>query len=91
MCIPSNKIRYTGLLLILGVLIGGVIGIKLSHYEEKQPVIFYYADNYSGGLTGIIENKEAYTVIDKDGKYYIVSKDTYDSANKGDSLSSITE
>lgn len=91
MKVSSNKMRKTGLLLMLGVLIGGVIGAGLSHREEKQPVIFYYADNYSGDLTGIIENKEVYTVIDENGKYYIISKDTYDSVNKGDSLSSITK
>lgn len=76
---------------MIGIIFGLAIGLGLSYYNEvdKQPVIFHYADNYSGKLSGNIYDKDVYTIIDENGNYYIVPKDTYHHVNKGDKLDSI--
>lgn len=93
MKISSTKLRHAGLYILIGVLIGAAIGLGLSMYYngEKQPVLLHYADNYSGELSGVIDDKKVYTVIDKNGNQYIVTKNAYDSVNKGDKLDSITK
>lgn len=93
MKVSSKSIRMIGVTVLIGLFLGFMVGEKLTlrSFENKTPVTFYYADNYSGDLTGTIESKKVYTVVDEDGKYYIVTKDIYDSVNEGDSLSSITE
>lgn len=83
--------HYVALMVSISILIGFLIGSNVSTNEEKQPVLFYYADNYSGDLSGIVLDKKVYTVIDENGNHYIVKKDTYDNVNKGDSLSSIVK
>mgnify|MGYP003408147235 FL=1 len=89
---PSKKIlHYAVLLTVISVLTGFALGSGLSNHEEKQPVLFYYADNDSGDLSGIIFDKKVYTVIDQNGNHYIVTKDTYDNARKGNPLSSIVK
>lgn len=89
---PSNKLlHYAVLLIMISVLTGFALGSGLSNHEEKQPVLFYYADNYSGDLSGIIFDKKVYTVIDQNGNHYIVTKDTYDNVRKGNPLSSIVK
>lgn len=87
----STKTHYTALLILISVLSGFALGSGLSNHEEKQPVLFYYADNYSGNLSGVIFDKKVYTVIDQNGNHYIVTKDTYDNARKGNPLSSIVK
>lgn len=93
MKISSTKIRHAGLYIMIGILIGLVIGFGVSMYynEEKQPVLLHYADNYSGELSGVIDDKEVYTIIDENDNHYIVSKNTYDNVNKGDKLSTIVK
>ena len=93
MKISSTKLRHAGLYILIGVLIGAAIGLGVGYYtkEEKQPILLHYADNYSGELPGVIDDKKAYTIIDKNGNQYIVSKNTYNSVNKGDKLDSITK
>lgn len=93
MKISSTKLRHAGLYILIGILIGAAIGLGLSMYynEEKQPVLLHYADNYSGELSGEIDDKKVYTVIDKNGNQYIVTKNTYDNVNKGDKLSTIVK
>lgn len=93
MKISSTKIRYSGLYIMFGILIGLAIGFGVSMYynEEKQPVLLHYADNYSGELSGAIDDKKIYTVTDENGNYYIVPKHTYNSVNKGDKLLSIVK
>lgn len=87
----SNKLHYMALVIVISVLTGFALGSKLSNHEERQPVLFYYADNYSGDLSGIIFDKRVYTVIDQNGNHYIVTKETYDNARKGNPLSSIVK
>lgn len=93
MKISSTKIRHAGVFVLIGILFGVAIGLGLPHCNkvEKQPILFYYADNYSGELTGIVNSKKVYTVIDENGNHYIVPEDTYNSVNKGDKLQSITK
>lgn len=93
MKISSTKIRYAGLHILIGILIGLAFGLGLATFnkEEKQPVLLHYADNYSGELSGEIDDKKVYTVIDKNGNQYIVTKNAYDSVNKGDKLSTIVK
>lgn len=87
----SPKLHSIVLLIAISVFSGFVLGCGLSNHEERQPVLFYYADNYSGDLSGIIFDKRVYTVIDQNGNHYIVTKETYDNARKGNPLSSITK
>lgn len=93
MRISSTKIRHAGLYILIGVLIGAAIGLGLAYYTkgDKQPVVLYYADNYSGKLSGNIYDKNVYTIIDENGNYYIVPKDTYYHVDKGDKLDSIVK
>lgn len=93
MKISSTKIRHAGLYILIGVLIGAAIGFGLSSCikEEKPPVVFHYADNYSGELSGVIDDKKVYTITDENGNYYIVPKDTYNRVNEGNELSSIVK
>lgn len=93
MKISSTKIRHAGLYILIGILIGLAIGFGVSMYynEEKQPVLLHYADNYSGELSGVIDDKKVYTITDENGNQYIVSKNTYDNVNKGDKLSTIVK
>lgn len=93
MKISSTKLRHAGLYILIGVLIGAAIGFGVSMYynEEKQPVLLHYADNYSGELSGVIDDKEVYTIIDENDNHYIVSKNTYDNVIEGDSLSTIVK
>lgn len=93
MKISSTKLRHAGLYILIGILIGAAIGLGLSMYynEERQPVLLHYADNYSGELSGVIDDKKVYTVIDKNGNQYIVTKNAYDNVNKGDKLSTIVK
>lgn len=93
MRISSKRIRYSGLYVLIGILFGLAIGLGLSFYNnwDKQPVIFHYADNYSGKLSGDIYDKNVYTIIDENGNYYIVPKDTYHHVDKGDKLDSIVK
>lgn len=78
---------------MFGILIGVAIGfgVSMCYKEEKQPVMFHYADNYSGELSGTIDDKKIYTVTDENGNYYIVTKNTYDNVNEGDKLSTIVK
>lgn len=91
MKISSTKIRYAGVFVLIGMLFGVAIGLGLPHCNkvEKQPILFYHADNYSGELTGTISSKKVYTVIDENGNRYVVPEDTYNNVNKGDKLQSI--
>lgn len=93
MKISSTKIRHAGLYILIGILIGLAIGFGVSMYynEEKQPVLLHYADNYSGELSGVIDDKKVYTITDENGNQYIVSKNTYDNVNEGDKLSTIVK
>ena len=89
MKISSTKLRNAGLYMLIGILIGVAIGLGLSSYnkEEKQPVLFHYADNYSGELSSVIHDKKLYIIIDENGNHYIVPKDTYNRVNEGSNLS----
>lgn len=93
MRISSTKIRYAGLHMLIGLILGLAVGLGLCFYNEvdKQPAVFHYADNYSGELSGNICDKDVYTVIDENGNYYIVPKDTYYHVDKGDKLDSIVK
>lgn len=93
MKISSTKLRIGGLCILIGILIGVAIGLGLSSYnkEEKQPVLFHYADNYSGELSSIIHDKKVYIIIDENGNHYIVPKDTYNRVNEGNNLSAIVK
>ena len=93
MKISSTKLRNAGLYMLIGVLIGVAIGLGLSSYnkEEKQPVLFHYADNYSGELSSVIHDKKVYIIIDENGNNYIVPKDTYNRVNEGNSLLTIVK
>ena len=93
MKISSTKLRTAGLYMLIGILIGVAIGLGLSSYnkEEKQPVLFHYADNYSGELSSVIHDKKVYIIIDENGNHYIVPKDTYNRVNEGSKLSTIIE
>ena len=93
MKISSTRLRNDGLFMLIGILIGVAIGLGLSSYnkEEKQPVLFHYADNYSGELSNVIHDKKVYIIIDKNDNHYIVSKDTYNRVNEGNKLSTIVE
>lgn len=93
MKISSTKLRIAGLYMLIGILIGLAIGFGLSSYnkEEKQPVLFHYADNYSGELSSIIHDKKVYIIIDENGNNYIVPKDTYNRVNEGSNLSTIVK
>ena len=93
MKISSTKLRNAGLYMLIGILIGLAIGLGLSSYnkEEKQPILFHYADNYSGELSSIIRDKKVYIIIDENGNHYIVPKDTYNSVNEGNKLSTIVK
>ena len=93
MKISSTKLRNAGLYMLIGILIGVAIGLGLSSYnkEEKQPVLFHYADNYSGELSSVIHDKKVYTIIDENDNHYIVTKDTYNRVNEGNNLSTIVK
>ena len=93
MKISSTKLRNAGLCMLIGILIGVAIGLGLSSYnkEEKQPVLFHYADNYSGELSSVIHDKKVYIIIDKNDNHYIVPKDTYNRVNEGNNLSTIVK
>ena len=93
MKISSTKLRNSGLYMLIGILIGVAIGLGLSSYnkEEKQPVLFHYADNYYGELSNVIHDKKVYIIIDENGNHYIVPKDTYNRVNEGSKLSTIVE
>ena len=93
MKISSTKLRIAGLYMLIGILIGVAIGLGLSSYnkEEKQPVLFHYADNYSGELSSVIHDKKVYIIIDENGNHYIVPKDTYNRVNEGSNLSTIVK
>ena len=93
MKISSTKLRNAGLYMLIGILIGLAIGLGLSSYnkEEKQSVLFHYADNYSGELSSVIHDKKVYIIIDENGNHYIVPKDTYNRVNEGSKLSTIVE
>lgn len=93
MKISSTKLRNSGLYMLIGIVIGVAIGLGLSSYnkEEKQPVLFHYADNYSGELSSVIHDKKVYIIIDENGNNYIVPKDTYNRVNEGNKLSTIVE
>lgn len=93
MKISSTRLRNDGLFMLIGILIGVAIGLGLSSYnkEEKQPVLFHYADNYSGELSSVIHDKKVYIIIDENGNNYIVPKDTYNRVNEGNKLSTIVE
>ena len=93
MKISSTKLRIAGLYMLIGILIGLAIGLGLSSYnkEEKQPVLFHYADNYSGELSSVIHDKKVYIIIDENGNHYIVPKDTYNRVNEGNKLSTIVK
>ena len=62
-----------------------------NYLKEKQPVLFHYADNYSGELSNVIHDKKVYIIIDENGNHYIVPKDTYNRVNEGNKLSTIVE
>ena len=91
MKISSTKIRIAGLYMLIGILIGVAIGLGLSSYnkEEKHPVLFHYADNYSGELSNLIHDKKVYNIIDENGNHYIVPKDTYNRVNEVNKLSAV--
>ena len=93
MKISSTKLRKAGLYMLIGILIGVAIGLGLSSYnkEEKQPILFHYADSYSGELSSVIQDKKVYIIIDENGNHYIVPKDTYNRVNEGNKLSTIVE
>ena len=93
MKISSTRLRNDGLFMLIGILIGVAIGLGLSSYnkEEKQPVLFHYADNYSGELSSVIQDKKVYIIIDENGNHYIVPKDTYNRVNEGNKLSTIVK
>lgn len=93
MSISSTKIRNAGVYILIGILIGVAVGLGLTYHnkEDKQPILFHYADNYSGELSGIIYDKKVYTIIDENGNHYVVPKDTYNRVNKGNKLDSITK
>lgn len=93
MKISSTRLRNAGLYMLIGVLIGVAIGLGLSSYNkvEKQPVLFHYADNYSGELSSVIHDKKVYIIIDENGNNYIVPKDTYNRVNEGNNLSTIVK
>lgn len=93
MKISSTRLRNDGLFILIGILIGVAIGLGLSSYnkEEKQPVLFHYADNYSGELSSVIHDKKVYIIIDENGNNYIVPKDTYNRVNEGNNLSTIVK
>ena len=93
MKISSTKIRNSGLYMLIGILIGLAIGLGFSSYnkEEKQPILFHYADNYSGELSSVIHDKKVYTIIDENGNHYIVPKDTYNRVNEGSNLLTIVK
>lgn len=93
MKISSTRLRNDGLFMLIGILIGVAIGLGLSSYnkEEKQPVLFHYADNYSGELSSIIHDKKVYIIIDENGNHYIVPKETYNRVNEGNKLSTIVK
>lgn len=93
MKISSTKLRKAGLYMLIGILIGVAIGLGLSSHnkEEKQPVLFHYADNYSGELSSVIHDKKVYIIIDENGNHYIVPKDTYNRVNEGNNLSTIAK
>lgn len=93
MKISSTKLRNAGLYMLIGIVIGVAIGLGLSSYnkEEKQPILFHYADNYSGELSSVIHDKKVYIIIDENGNNYIVPKDTYNRVNEGNKLSTIVE
>ena len=93
MKISSTKLRNAGLFMLIGILIGVAIGLGLSSYnkEEKQPVLFHYADNYSGELSSVIHDKKVYGIIDENGNHYIVPKETYNRVNEGNKLSTIVK
>lgn len=93
MKISSTRLRNDGLFMLIGILIGVAIGLGLSSYnkEEKQPVLFHHADNYSGELSNVIHDKKVYIIIDENGNHYIVPKDTYNRVNEGNKLSTIVE
>ena len=93
MKISSTRLRNDGLFILIGILIGVAIGLGLSSYnkEEKQPVLFHYADNYSGELSSIIHDKKVYIIIDENGNHYIVPKETYNRVNEGNKLSTIVK
>lgn len=93
MKISSTRLRNDGLFMLIGILIGVAIGLGLSSYnkEEKQPVLFHYADNYSGELSNAIYDKKVYIIIDENGNNYIVPKETYNRVNEGNKLSTIVK
>lgn len=93
MSISSTKIRNAGLYILIGILIGVAVGLGLQRHNNinKQPILFHYADNYSGELSGIIYDKKVYTIIDENGNHYVVPKDTYNRVEKGNKLNSITK
>ena len=93
MKISSTRLRNAGLWMLIGILIGVAIGLGLSSYnkEEKQPVLFHYADNYSGELSSVIHDKKVYIIINENGNHYIVPKDTYNRVNEGNKLSTIVK
>ena len=93
MKISSTKLRNAGLYMLIGILIGVAIGLGLSTFnkQEKQPVLFHYADNYSGELSSVIHDKKVYIIIDENGNNYIVPKDTYNRVNEGSNLSTIVK
>ena len=93
MKISSTKLRIAGLYMLIGILIGLAIGLGLSSYnkEERQPVLFHYADNYSGELSSVIHDKKVYIIIDENGNHYIVPKDTYNRVTEGNNLSTIVK
>lgn len=93
MSISSTKIRNAGVYILIGILIGMAVGLGLSCHNKvgKQPIMFHYADNYSGELSGIIYDKKVYTIIDDNGNHYVVPKDTYNRVKKGNKLDSITK
>ena len=93
MKISSTKLRKAGLYMLIGILIGVAIGLGLSSYnkEEKQSMLFHYADNYSGELSSVIHDKKVYIIIDENGNHYIVPKDTYNRVNEGNNLSTIVK
>lgn len=67
MKISSTKLRHAGLYILIGILIGAAIGLGLSMYynEERQPVLLHYADNYSGELSGVIDDKKSTPLLMK--------------------------
>ena len=93
MSISSTKLRTAGLYILIGILIGVAVGLGLPCHNKvnKQPILFHYADNYSGELSGIIYDKKVYTIIDENGNHYVIPKDTYSRVNKGNKLDSIAK